>query len=392
MKRKLALAAAVTTLGIATVAVAVPRVAPAKVEAGLNRVLTPGPWKASDAAQQLHDEALVVDLHADSLLWGRDLGVRAEQGQVDFPRLREGGVALQALTLVTRAPKGQNIHATDPGGVDNAQLLMVATGRAPATWTSPKARALAQAAEAHAYAESDGKVRIIRTKRDLKGMVIAHQRDKDVLGVWIGIEGAHALDGELAAVDELFEAGIRMMAPTHFFDNAVGGSAHGLEKGGLTELGRSVIARQEELGIAVDLAHASAQTQKDILAMATKPVVVSHTGVRGTCDTDRNLSDAQVRAIAASGGVIGIGFWETATCGTDAAAIARAMRYVRDLVGIEHVALGSDFDGAVATPFDASGMPLVTEALIAQGFTPDQLTLALGGNTLRVLDQTLPEH
>lgn len=376
----------------ATAAIAVPQVLPARTELKLNRVITAGPWPVSKEAQSAHDKALVVDMHADSLLWGRDLTQRAEVGQVDFPRLREGGVGLQALTLVTRAPKGQNIHATDPNTTDNVKLVMIATARSPATWTSLKARALAQASEAQTYAESDGKVRIIRTQSDLSETIAAHRADPTVLGVWIGVEGAHALDGELSSIDELYDAGIRMMAPTHFFDNAVAGSAHGLEKGGLTELGRAVIKRQNELGIVIDLAHASAKTQEDVLAIATRPVVVSHTGVRGTCDTERNLSDAQVRAIAQNGGVIGIGFWETATCGTDAGAIARAMRYVRDLVGIEYVGLGSDFDGAVATPFDASGLPSVTEALIAQGFTEKELALALGENTVRVLRANLPEQ
>ena len=117
-----------------------------------------------------------------------------------------------------------------------------------------------------------------------------------------------------------------------------------------------MVKRMEARKMIVDLSHGSDQQIDDVLAMATRPVVVSHTGVRGTCDNSRNLSDAQLRAIAANGGLVGIGFWETAVCGKDAAAIAKAVRYAAGLIGVDHVALGSDFDGAVPVPFDATGM------------------------------------
>ena len=114
-----------------------------------------------------------------------------------------------------------------------------------------------------------------------------------------------------------------------------------------------MVRRMEARGLLVDVAHASAATIADVLDLATHPVVASHTGVRGTCDNVRNLTDDQLRGIAATGGLIGIGFWDTATGGTDAASIARAIRYAADLVGVEHVALGSDFDGAVMVPLAA---------------------------------------
>jgi microsomal dipeptidase-like Zn-dependent dipeptidase len=181
-----------------------------------------------------------------------------------------------------------------------------------------------------------------------------------------------------------------MMAPTHFFDNEMGGSAHGIEKGGLTAKGREMIRRMEERRMIVDLAHASARTIDDVLALATKPVVVSHTGVRGTCDNARNLDDGQLRRIAQTGGIIGIGYWDTAVCGTDAGAIARAIRHTANVVGVEHVALGSDFDGAVSTPFDTTGLVQLTDALLAQGFTDDEVEKIMGGNVVRLLLENLP--
>jgi microsomal dipeptidase-like Zn-dependent dipeptidase len=127
-----------------------------------------------------------------------------------------------------------------------------------------------------------------------------------------------------------------------------------------------------------------------VLATATRPVVVSHTGVKGTCDNTRNLSDEQLKAIAGTGGVIGIGYWDTATCGQDARAIARAIRYAADLVGVRHVGLGSDYDGAITAPFDTTGLVQITEALIEQGFSRPDIEMIMGGNVIRLLNEGLP--
>ena len=140
----------------------------------------------------------------------------------------------------------------------------------------------------------------------------------------------------------------------------------------------------------VDIAHASPATVADVLAMARRPVVSSHGGVQATCKVNRNLSDDQIRAIAATGGLIGIGYWEAAVCDTSPKAIAAAIAHVRDLVGIDHVALGSDFDGAVTTSFDTAGLVNVTQALVDRGFTPEEIGKVMGGNLLTLLERTLP--
>src|SRR5262249_51870941 len=141
----------------------------------------------------------------------------------------------------------------------------------------------------------------------------------------------------------------------------------------------------------IDLDHASPATVREVAAMATRPLIVSHTGVKGTCDNPRNLSDDELRAVARTGGVIGIGLWDTATCGVDASATARAIRYAVNVVGIDHVALGSDFDGAVTAPFDSRGWPLVTEALLQEGFSEKEIRQIMGENVVRVLMQVLPD-
>jgi microsomal dipeptidase-like Zn-dependent dipeptidase len=181
-----------------------------------------------------------------------------------------------------------------------------------------------------------------------------------------------------------------MVAPVHFFDTVFGGSAHGVGKGGLTPAGRALVAGLEQRSMLLDLAHASEQTIDDALAVARRPVVVSHTGVKGTCDNARNLSDAHLRGVARTGGVIGIGFWDTAVCGRDAKSIARAIRHAVAIAGVDHVALGSDFDGAVATPFDATGMASLTDALLAEGFGDADVARIMGGNAVRVLQSALP--
>jgi membrane dipeptidase len=387
LKRALLVVAVILALGLAFVFF----VLPGMVERSMNVVLNAPPYAASERAVELHKKLFVADLHADTLLWNRDLLDRGTRGHVDVPRLIEGNVALQAFTVVTKTPKNMNIEA-NTGDTDDITLLAIAQRWPIRSWGSLKERALYQARRLdEAAARSAGKLVVIKTASDLNDYFARRQSEPQITAGFLGIEGAHALDGDVANVDALFDAGFRMLAPTHFFDNDLAGSAHGVEKGGLTERGREMIRRMEERRMIVDLAHASAKTIEDVLAIATRPVIVSHTGVKGTCDNARNLSDDQVRAIASKGGVIGIGYWDTAVCGTDATAIARAIRYVANLAGVNHVALGSDFDGAVATPFDTTGLVQITDALIAEGFSDSEIELIMGGNVLRFLRENLPQ-
>jgi microsomal dipeptidase-like Zn-dependent dipeptidase len=201
----------------------------------------------------------------------------------------------------------------------------------------------------------------------------------------LSIEGLQDLEGDIRNLDRLYDAGFRMAGMAHFFDNDVAGSMHGLAKRGLTPLGRQVIARMEAKGMIVDVAHASHPAVADILRIARRPVVSSHGGVQATCKVNRNLTDDEIRGIARTGGVVGIGYWEAAVCSTSPAAVARAIAHVRDLVGIAHVGLGSDFDGAVTTGFDTSQLTGVTQALLDRGFTADEIAAVMGGNVLRLL-------
>jgi microsomal dipeptidase-like Zn-dependent dipeptidase len=147
----------------------------------------------------------------------------------------------------------------------------------------------------------------------------------------------------------------------------------------------------EELNMIVDLAHSSPKLMNDVLNITTRPVIVSHTGVKGVVNNNRNLSDQQIKKIAEKQGVIGIGYWQRAIGGNDAKAIVKSIRYVAELVGVEHVALGSDFDGSIRAPFDSTGVPEITEELLNQGFSHDDISLIMGGNVVKLLMKTLPK-
>ena len=362
-----------------------------RTEARLCTTRNRPPYPASDRARALHQRLWVADLHADSLLWGRDLLSRSTRGHVDIPRLIEGNVALQVLAATTKSPRHLNIERNDDQS-DDVILLALALGWPAATWRRLLPRALHLAARADAMAaRSDGRFMIIRSKADLAAYEVVRAQRPTLTAGLLAIEGAHALDGDPANVEVVADAGFRMMSPSHFFDNAFGGSAHGLQKTGLTDRGREMVRRMEARGMLVDVAHASAATIDDILAMAARPVVASHTGVRGTSDNARNLSDAHVRGIAETGGVLGIGFWPTACGGEDVASIAHSIHYAVGVAGVEHVGLGSDFDGAVPEPFDATGLVQLTDALIDAGFADDEIAKVMGGNVRRLLADTLPD-
>lgn len=381
-------------LALLALVVAVFVFAPAAVERHYNTV-PPGPHPPPSArAIALHRRLTIVDLHADSLLWARDLGQRSTRGHVDVPRLIEGNVAIEAFTVVTKSPRGLNNQRNDDRS-DMITALAVVERWPPRTWTSLRERALYQAHELQETAErSEGRLTLLRTRDDVTRYLERRRTQPAITAGLLGLEGAHALEGDLASVDTLYDAGFRMIAPTHFFDTEWAGSAHGVTKGGLTDSGRALVRRLEQRHILLDLAHASPRTIADAAAMAQRPVVVSHTGVKGTCDNIRNLSDDELRGVARTGGLIGIGFWGPkgtgAVCGDGAADVARAIRYATQVAGIDHVALGSDWDGTVRAAFDAAGLVQLTDALLEAGFSDEDVAKVMGGNAVRLLSAALP--
>jgi membrane dipeptidase len=362
---------------------------PGIVERRFNRTLHPPPYQPTAKAQALHRTLTVADLHADSLLWGRNLLRRSSRGHVDVPRLIDGNVSIQAFTVVTTAPRKLNIYKNSDS-TDQVRSIAIFEGWPPRTWNSPKQRALYQAARLQKFADqSKGALVMVRSRSDLQKFLTTRVSTHTVAG-FLGAEGAQPLEGRLENLDELYNAGFRMMAPTHFTDTAIAGSAAGMSKSGLTDLGRQWVHAMEAHHMLIDLAHASPATLRDVTAMATRPLIVSHTGVKGTCNNPRNLSDDELRAVARTNGVIGIGLWDTATCGSDARATARAIHYAVNIVGADHVALGSDFDGGVSEPFDSSGWALLTDALLQEGISEQDIHKIMGENVVRVLLEVFP--
>lgn len=366
-------------------------IGPSFVARRFNPVSNSSTLPLTPSAQALHQTLTVVDLHADSLLWGRDLSKRADYGHVDIPRLIQGNVALQIFTVVTKVPSPLLLEGNDDR-TDNIMKLAILQRWSIPAWFSLKERAVYQAKQLQKLEiTASDRFRMIRTRRDLDTYLDQRQQNLQIAAGLLGLEGAHALEGRIENVDRLYETGFRLIGLAHFFDNAVSGSAHGTRSGGLTPFGREVLKRMEDLNMIVDLAHASAPTIDDVLQTAKRPVLVSHTGVQGTCNNARNLSDRQLQQIAQAGGIIGIGFWKTAVCGEDAGAIGRAIRYAVDRVGVDHVALGSDFDGAVRVPFDVANLGQVTAALQKEGFTETEIRKIMGLNVIRFLGQWLPQ-
>lgn len=359
--------------------------APAMIESSMNKVVaTPLP-DVSAQTRALHARLQIADMHGDTLLWRRDLLNRADRGQVDLPRLADGNVALQLFSSVTKTPKGQNYDANSADS-DNITPLAIAQLQPVRTWGSLVERSLWHATKLdRAAAGSQGQLRVIRNATDLDALLTDRAAGNRVVGGMLSIEGLQDIEGDIANLDRLYDAGFRMAGFAHFFDNAVAGSMHGEAKGGLTPLGRAVLRRMEAKGMIVDIAHASHTAVAEILQLARRPVVSSHGGVQATCDVNRNLTDAEIRGVAATGGVIGIGYWDGAICSTAPADIVRAIAHVRDLVGIDHVGLGSDFDGAVTTGFDTSQLVVVTQALVDAGFSEADIAKVMGGNVLRVI-------
>ena len=359
-------------------------VAPGYLEASMNRVDGKELIKVSPEAEALHQSLLIVDLHSDTLMWKRNLLDPANRGHQDLPRLQAGNVALQVFSSVTKTPRGQN-YDSNSGDTDNITPLVIAQLQPRKTWSSLLECSLFHAEKLdRAVAGAEGGLLKVSDEASFDRLLAAHKPGGTV-GAMLSIEGLQNLEGKLENLDRLYAAGFRMAGLVHFYDNDVAGSLHGVNKGGLTPFGRKVMGRMEEIGMIVDIAHCSHQCVAEILATARRPVVSSHGGVQAVCKVNRNLSDDEIRGVARTGGVIGIGYWDAAICDTSPRAIAKAIRHVRDLVGIDYVGLGSDYDGGTTVRFDTSHLVQITQALMDEGFTAAEIRAVMGGNALRLI-------
>ncbi|EYF08788.1 peptidase M19, renal dipeptidase [Chondromyces apiculatus DSM 436] len=337
-----------------------------------------GAMYGSPEARALHARSPAIDLHADSLMWSRWVGydlhtrhdpplpLAAIGGHVDVPRLREGGVGAQFFGLVS-LPIGQRrgLAAVIHEQIDELdKAVRVAPDRLVKVRTAAEVEAAAR-----------------------RGAVAA----------LLGIEGAHALEGEIAQLDHFARRGVRYLGLCHFSANEACFPAYGQGRrdvDGLTAFGREVVRRCEELGVIVDLAHINRRGFLDACAMATRPPMVSHTGVLGAFAHWRNIDDEQLRAVADLGGCVGVIFCPQFLGGDGLEPVVRHLKHIVDVVGEDAPALGSDWDGFIVPTrdlCDAARLPLLTDALLKGGFSEVQIRKLLRDNALRVIrDNPVP--
>lgn len=409
--------------GCASVADAVDAVANTTA---MDRALEPGP-----DAQVLHGQLMVADLHADTLLWRRGISAtEVRRGHVDLVRMGRGNVGLQGFTIPTRVPIGLScIAGSNP---DPAGLLATVNGWPGETHASPyhralhQADALAAAAERSSTAEGPRLV-VIRSVADLHTW--KHRRfpasgvvDRSRIGAILGLEGSHALNDRVGEeFEELYRRGLRMIAPTHRFDNAFGGSSEGCRQYGLTELGKHLVKAAIAKGMIIDLAHASSGALMEAIVIASQhrqPVVVSHSGLKSFLEQlpagknghlARATSDQELLAVAQTGGVFGVGFWKEVIGTADVDHIVGTIRQAREVLrkhegkvptapgwrvierASQHIGLGSDWDGAVETAVHSGQIGLITEGLMKADFSRDEIAEIMGRNVCRVVAQSLRE-
>lgn len=368
-------------------------IGPGIADKELNGITPHEPAQVSQQTKALHASLTIGDLHSDSLLWKRDLLARNTRGHVDFPRLNEGNVAVQVFAAVTKSPAGLNYEANSSEAADQITWLAVGQLWPLRSWDSLYQRAQYQAFRMREYARNaPEQVALILTSEGLASVLERRANGENIVGAVLALEGAHPLEGDLGKLRLLYDAGYRISGITHFFDNELGGSLHGLSNGGLTEFGERAVDEMEALSMIIDLAHASPEVARQVLARVSRPVIVSHTGIFSHCQVKRNFEDALMKQIAAKGGLIGIGFWADVTCNNSFEGVAATIIAAVDLVGEDSVALGSDFDGSVTTGFDTSELSGLTQALVNAGLNDAQIAKVMGGNMMRFLDENLPDQ
>lgn len=334
----------------------------------------------------------VFDGHNDALTReeGGDLAQRSAHGHLDLPRMREGGMRGGIFAIFTPSP-----------GEQSRQISFGAKG----SFAEPLAEPVAhEVAAAHAKAtaeylldlEQRGEIVVARSIADVDA---ARGPDAPPVAV-MHLEGAEAIDADLEQLHAWYERGLRSLGPVWSRPNAF---AHGVpfafpsspDTGpGLTERGTALVAACAELGILVDLSHLNEAGFWDVARLEDGPLVASHSGAHAVCPASRNLTDPQLDAIGASGGLVGIVFATpflrpdfADDPETPLALIAEHARYVTDRLGIAHVALGSDFDGATipAALGDVAGLPRLLVALEEAGFSDRDVEAISWHNWRRVL-------
>lgn len=314
-----------------------------------------------------------IDLHADSLMWTRWIGYDLHKrhspplpraalgGHVDVPRMREGGMGAQFFGLVS-LPVAERLRGMARACEEQIDALEETIARRPDA------------------------LRLVRTAAELEAAERA-----GAVGALLGIEGAHALEGDLDKLDAFARRGVRYLGILHFSSNEAGYPAYGRgrrDTDGLTSFGFSLVERCESQGVLVDLAHINKRGFLDACRVAKKPPIVSHTGLLGAFDHWRNIDDEQLRAVADKGGVVGVIFCPRFVGGDGLEPVVKHLLHVIGQVGEDHAALGSDWDGFIVPTqplADPTGIPLLVDALLQAGLSERTVAKVVRLNTLRIL-------
>lgn len=329
--------------------------------------------------EALHKRVPITDGHADSLMWNRDLTRASNKGHVDFPRLQQAGVKIQCFTIVTRG--------FPP--VDTFAAFAWQRGWPKEARASLWRRCTAQLdAMARFCAAAPTVAAIANTGKELTANLKANR-----ISAVLGVEGAHAIEGDLSRVETLYQRGVRFMSLTHLGNNELGGtSTPFFGNRPLTTKGEEVLEAMNDVGMAVDLAHASEAMLERLVEHPSARIFCSHTGVRGAYDLWRNLPDWVLRKIAERGGVAGIIFAPQYLGGRRFEHVALHIEHALDVMGEDSVALGSDFDGMVPLPQgmrDVRDLAMLTQTLLDRGMTERVVEKVLGHNFRRFLGEAL---
>jgi len=365
----------------------------------------------AERARRIQSEVIGVDSHIDTLqrvlMEHADLGKRLADGEVDLPRLREGGMHAPffALWVPTFYKGSEAVRRT----LDLRDAMQSVLDRYP------------------------DQIELAITAADVERIVHSHK-----IAAVLTIEGGHQIADDLAVLRMYQRMGIRSMTLTHFRNNNWGDSSTDKpQHNGLTEFGKAVVQEMNRIGMIVDISHVSDKTFYDALAVTTKPVIASHSSCRALSSLPRNMTDDMLRALAKNGGVVGINFGGGFLSQKEADVTLRNINriggsepnlsgkeldeyttrmhihndwahpkpttasledvvahihHVVQIAGIDHVGIGSDFDGIAEVPVgleDESKMPALTAALLKKGYSETDIKKIMGGNTLRVMREVI---
>lgn len=325
-------------------------------------------------AKKLHSQIVTLDSHCDTPMFfhlGVNLSQRDPNVLVDFQKMQEGMLDVSNMVCYLPQPNegdpfSKKIHFPIESPKQYVDFIFDGIEKQ--------------------VANSNGMAAIARTVTEVK-----ENKQKGIRSIMLGIENGHALEGDISNIDYFAKRGITYITLCHNGDNAICDSCRSNHTfGGLSEFGKQVVSKMNDLGILIDLSHAGEETFYDVVRESKKPIVCSHSNCRALCDHPRNLTDDQMRRLAENGGVMQITMYPGFLQKDENASILDVLAHLKhaiEIVGIDHVGIGTDFDGDGGVPglSDASDMLNLTRHLIKEGYSDEDIKKIWGGNWMKLL-------